>query len=498
MDTEKSDKVVDVLETPPQDQTAMEKEAVSKLEAPEASTEPGKPQAADEEPKQSALNSHDKEVVNLKETEELIVTENVVKKTDVESEDGLPKEKSETAPVSVAPPELDESSEKISHPVSALDTEPKNILPEQQPVSKNDPEPLPMKMHLADSAPEPEPEKQAESVPQAEIQEQTLPKPTTLQQSGDTQPPSQEDKVSGQAQSELQATMETGAEQVAKGEEATNNVAAESTKEGGEESPVDVKKVVAVSSEKAPESEQSDAEPKKEEDTVPASGSLSFPLLDKQQTKDVLCTSRTLVILRGLPGSGKSFLARAIADSYKDICTVICADDHGVKPEDPGSSADGYKALDEALVACCSAGTASSLLIVVDDTNHTQDRLAHLEGIAKEHNLVAVFLEPLTEWRGDPAQLAKKNKRGLNEAQLETMKVQLEETFIPSYFGWFLFASVQEKVKCTSMEFVKTLDTLDAFKKHLSDCEYWKLFQVLESSMHDWEANECIKYWLLY
>lgn len=461
MDIEKSDKVVDVVEAPPQEQTAMEKEA------PEVSTEPEKPQAVDEEPKQLVLNGHNKEDINVKETEELLVTENAAqKKTNMETGDSSPKEKAETESA-VAPPEPDESSEKISHPVS--DTEPKNILPEQQPASKNDPEPLPMKTHLADSASEPKPEKQAESVPHAETQEQTLPKPAMPQQSVDTQPPSQEDKVSGQAQSQ--------AEQGAKEEETKNNVADESPKDGGEERPVDTKKEAVVLAEKALESEQNDAEPEKEEDTVPAPGSLSFPFLEKQQTKDALGTSRVLVVLRGLPGSGKSFLARAIAGAYKDNCTVICADDHGVKPEDQESSEVGYKAVDEAIVACCSAGTASPVLIVVDDTNHTQDRLVRLEEIAKEHSLVAVFLEPQTEWRGDPAQLTKKTRRGLDEAQLQTMKSQMEEMFIPLYFGWFLLSSVQEKIKCTSMDFVKTLDTLESFKKHMGDCEYlmfWK------------------------
>lgn len=142
-----------------------------------------------------------------------------------------------------------------------------------------------------------------------------------------------------------------------------------------------------------------------------------------------------------------------------------------MKPEDPASSVDGYKALDEAVVACCSAGTASSLLIVVDDTNHTQDRLARLGEIAEQHNLVAVFLEPRTEWSRDPAQLKKKTKRGLEEAQLEAMRGPHEEMRLPLYFGWFLLSSVQDKVRCTSMDFLKTLDTLEAFKKHLIDCE---------------------------
>uniref|UniRef100_A0A3Q0RUK4 2',3'-cyclic nucleotide 3' phosphodiesterase n=1 Tax=Amphilophus citrinellus TaxID=61819 RepID=A0A3Q0RUK4_AMPCI len=55
------------------------------------------------------------------------------------------------------------------------------------------------------------------------------------------------------------------------------------------------------------------------------------------------------------------------------------------------------------------------------------------------------------------------------EAHLAAMKGPLEEVSIPLYFGWFLLFSVKNKIKCTSMDFLKTLDTLDAFKKHSVD-----------------------------
>ncbi|KAK2833164.1 hypothetical protein Q5P01_017053 [Channa striata] len=460
MDTEKSDTVLDASEASPQEETAMEKEVVSKLETP---------QAADEEPKQLAVNGHDKEASNTKTTEEVIETENVVlteKKTDTEDSSGKDKSETETVLGAVAPPpEPDESYGKISHPDSALDTEPKNIQPEQQPVSKNDPEPLPMKTPLAESTsePEPEPEKGAESV----LQEETLAEPAKPLQPVNTQPPSQEEKVSGQVETQaaLQATMDKGAGEVAKEGETQNADTTESVKKDGEEKTAEGQKAAATVTSKEDEGVKSDDEPK--EDAAPLLGSLSFSILEQKQTKEALLTSRTLIILRGLPGSGKSFLARAINDTYKDHCTVISADEHGVKPENP--SAEGYKALDEAVVACCSTGAASSVLIVVDDTNHTQDRLARLEEIAEEHNLVALFLEPQTDWSRDPAQLSKKTKRGLDEAQLKTMKGPLEEVSLPLFYGWFLLSSVQEKVGCTSMDFLKTLDTLEAFKKHMAD-----------------------------
>lgn len=526
MDTEMSGEGLDASDTPQPEETVMEKEVVTKLETSEESTEPEKPPAADEETEQAAVNGHDTDVVNLKETVEFIVTETVTvseEKTEMEFEESLPTEKSDTESVpNVPPPEPDESSEKISDPVAALDTEPENIQPEQQPVPENNPEPLPVQTPLTESAPEPEPEKLAESVPVAEIQEQTLPEPVTLQQPVGAPPPppskGEGDAEQVETETKLQTTMNTGAEVVAKEEVAENEVPAKPSKDEEEEKPAETVVVTEVSPEKpteasalkaeasaeienvkpteekkeaeaeksesdtlkgaeaAPESEgaaseKKDAEIQKEEDAVPASGSLSFAFLEREQTKDTLQTSRILFVLRGLPGSGKSFLARAIADAYKDHCSVVSADDHGVKPENPESSAEGYKALDEAVVARCGAGTSVSVLIVVDDTNHTQDRLARLGEIAEQQHLVAIFLEPRTEWSRDVALLITKTKRGLEATQLEAMRAPLEEMSLPLFFGWFLLHSVQEKVRCTSMDFLKTLDTLEAFKKHMIDCE---------------------------
>ncbi|XP_034448148.1 2',3'-cyclic-nucleotide 3'-phosphodiesterase isoform X1 [Hippoglossus hippoglossus] len=526
MDTERSCEVLDA--SPQQEEVVMEKEAVSKLEAPEESTEPEKSPAAAEEIEQLAVNGHGTEVVNLKPTEELIVTEPVTLSEQKADGDSSPKDARdpESAPVVEASPEPDESSGKISDPVAALDAEPENV----EPVPENDPEPVPVQATLAESVPVPEPVTKSE--PEAELEEQTLPEPVALQEPVDAPPPpaAEEQNLPEQVETkaELQA-MDAGA-QMAKEGKAENNAVAEPLNEVQEDKPavtekaVEMVSVTEVASEKPtlkeedsavvgneksaedkkeaeaeksaedkkeaePEKSESDtlkevaaalvaevveselnnAELVKEEDTVPASGSLSFALLEQGQTKDALRTSRTLIVLRGLPGSGKSFLARAIADAYKGHCSVICADDHGVKPENPESSAGGYKALDEAVVSCCSAGTSSSVLVVVDDTNHSQDRLARMGEIAEEHHLVAIFLEPQTAWSSDLAQLMTKSSRGLEEAQLDAMKGPLEEMSIPLFFGFFLLSSIQDKIRCTSMDFLKTLDTLEPFKTHMTD-----------------------------
>ncbi|XP_052346834.1 2',3'-cyclic-nucleotide 3'-phosphodiesterase-like isoform X25 [Oncorhynchus keta] len=274
-------------------------------------------------------------------------------------------------------------------------------------------------------------------------------------------------KVEAEKPVEAEAVKKVEAEKPA---EAVKKVEAEKPVAVMEEKLVEAEIVKEVESEKRAAGEADAVEQQKADvvEQIPAPGTLSFAFLEHEQTKATLRTSRTLIILRGLPGSGKSLLARAIADNYQGLCTVCCADDHGVKPESPEASTDGYKAFDDAVVACCSVGT-SAQVIVVDDTNHTHDRLARLGEVAEQHRLVAMFLEPRTEWSRDLPQLAKRTQRGLEEAQIQAMKVPLEETSLPLFFGWFLLPGIQDKVRCTSMDFLKTLDTLEAFKKHLPD-----------------------------
>ncbi|XP_048870802.1 2',3'-cyclic-nucleotide 3'-phosphodiesterase-like [Brienomyrus brachyistius] len=206
-------------------------------------------------------------------------------------------------------------------------------------------------------------------------------------------------------------------------------------------------------------------ETKPEEDDPPvAAGSLAFAFLQDEQTKGVLRESRTLFILRGLPGSGKTHLATAIKDVYEGVCSVVSAEEIA-KPENDASG-EGHKALDEAIQARFMSGTP---VVVVDDANHTHDRLAWLGQHAGLHLYCTLFLEPLTEWRRDPERLVQKSKQGLEKDEIQALKIMLEETSIPLFFGWFLVLKSQERMNTMKVDFLKTLVSLDAFKNHASD-----------------------------
>ncbi|XP_023860712.1 2',3'-cyclic-nucleotide 3'-phosphodiesterase [Salvelinus sp. IW2-2015] len=386
-------------------------------------------------------------------------------------------------------PEL-ESSTKVSESATALYLEPEKIQttePDKQPMPEKTPEPLPLDEPLAENNIETAPEKMAEPVPEAvKLSVQAAPEPVTQPESEDVKllKPEEKEPEESEKQAEsgivLAVVPEMSAEpKTVKEVEADKQTEVEIVLEPEPKKPVEAETVMEeklveaeivkeVESEKRAEGDAVEQQKAEVVEQIPAPGTLSFAFLEHELTKATLRTSRTLIILRGLPGSGKSLLARAIADSYQGLCTVCCADDHGVKPESPEASADGYKAFDDAVVACCSVGT-SAQVIVVDDTNHTHDRLARLGEVAEQHRLVAMFLEPRTEWSRDLPQLVKRTQRGLEEAQIQAMKVPLEETSLPLFFGWFLLPGIQDKVRCTSMDFLKTLDTLEAFKKHLPD-----------------------------
>lgn len=472
MDTEKTE-VLDLPESQNQEDTVMEQE--EKLQATVEPTEPENPPAAVEEADQLAVNGHSTEVATAQETEESVVVESAMQEKNVVMEDNMEKAEEEPVPCGVAPAQSAESSEKVSEPAAALDTKPESN--EQHPVPENNPGHV--EVQLAETTPEKEPEKPAETVPEPAVEKPVEPQPPSKaekepeqEKTEDQMPAAVETKTEKEAAAVTVVVTEAPPEklaEVATMEEPSGESGepAQDQKEVNPKNAESVTPVEATVEAEAVKSEREEPESQKEEDPVAVPGSLSFPLLEHKGTKDALRIHRTLVVLRGLPGSGKSFLARAIADAYKDQCSVFCADNHGIKPENP--SAEGYKALDDAVVARCSDGTASSVLIVVDDTNHTHDRLARLGEIAVEHNLVAIFLEPQTEWNRDPSQLQKKTRRGLEEAHLDAMKGPLGETSLPLFFGWFIFSSVQDKLGCTAMDFLKTLDTLEAFKKHIAD-----------------------------
>ncbi|XP_053707659.1 2',3'-cyclic-nucleotide 3'-phosphodiesterase [Synchiropus splendidus] len=510
MDVEQSGEVLEVPQTQEQEEVAVEKEViVTKMDVTQESTEPENPPAAAEEPEPPTVNGHSK----LSEVEEL--TRTTDEGPEIEDSQSKDVPEPESKPDIVPEPEPENVAEIVPVVTQVVDISPAKET--EQPVTEETPEPVIVQSPLQESAPlteplkaevemvpEPVPEKAPspskeekvvepveptvstaveEVVAENVVEDKTEAEPVKMEEV--TEPVKVEEKVVETVTMEEKVVetvtveeklVETvtekkdSVETVKVVESVTQAVAVEKVAESPVAEIPSEKKTEAV--EGAPEEpvedkNEAEAAPveQKEEPTEPASGSLSFAFLERVPAKEALQSARTLVVLRGLPGSGKSFLARAISEAYKENCSVISADDHGVKPEKP--SAESYKALDQAVVSCCSTTTFS--MIVVDDTNHTQDRLATLEEIGEEHHLVVLHLEPRTNWCRDLAELHEKSRRGLDAAIMQTMDCEFEKVSLPLFFGWFFHYAVEDKVKSSVMDFLKTLDTLEAFNKHMAE-----------------------------
>ncbi|KAG9343973.1 hypothetical protein JZ751_012448 [Albula glossodonta] len=445
MEEQEGEQICKPEETESQSQPKTEKEV-----GPEKEVEP--------EPEKEVEPESEKKVEPEPETQ---VKPELEKQAEPEPEKRVePETQAEPEPDKWAEPEPETQAEP--EPKTQAEPEPKTQA-EPEPKTQVEPEPEKQAEPEPEERVEPEPEKKVEPEPETQAE----PEPETQVE------PEPEKWVEPETQVEPEPEKQAEAEQGLE-----KNVEPVMLSE-----PVQAEKIVETTlnqqPEKQPKQDIEKAEPetvKEEQQTeqaleattapVVTPGSLSFALLAEESTKSALQSSHTLLILMGLPGSGKSLLASNISGLYKELCTVISADEHGVKPESDTASADGHKALDAAVVACCTSGKA---VVVVDDTNHTHGRLARLGQLAEEHRYFCLFLEPRTEWRRDVEKLAGKTQRGLDKSQIQNMKGSMEEVSLPLYFGWFLEYTFQDKLEVMAKDFLKTLGTLEAFKKHIRD-----------------------------
>ncbi|XP_075134422.1 2',3'-cyclic-nucleotide 3'-phosphodiesterase isoform X2 [Leptodactylus fuscus] len=189
------------------------------------------------------------------------------------------------------------------------------------------------------------------------------------------------------------------------------------------------------------------------------------PLLVDDHTVATVRDSRILVLMRGLPGSGKTTLAKDIEKKYKDSCRLISADVHDIKPVARGASGGEYAKLDDELSTCFEKREAN--LVILDDTHHDRERLDKLFDMANAYHFSVVILEPKTPWRLDCAQLKDRNHWKLSLEELKNLRPTLEKDFLPLYFGWFLAKRDEDCLRKTSHEFLEQLGNLKAFKKRL-------------------------------
>ncbi|XP_028674528.1 2',3'-cyclic-nucleotide 3'-phosphodiesterase [Erpetoichthys calabaricus] len=184
-------------------------------------------------------------------------------------------------------------------------------------------------------------------------------------------------------------------------------------------------------------------------------GSLEFPFLSDTSNDNYYF--RTLMIIRGLPGSGKTLLAQEINKHFRESCQVI-----SYAPPLPGHSNQFEKLANDISLSCKNGKE----VIVVDHTNHQLEWLEQLFDIANGHQYTVLIIEPKTTWRHEK-KLQCQGPPSVSE--MEKMKEALSQPLLPLYYGWFLTHESGHHLKSLCNKFLKVMKELSEDKKHVEE-----------------------------
>lgn len=147
---------------------------------------------------------------------------------------------------------------------------------------------------------------------------------------------------------------------------------------------------------------------------------------------------KKMVILRSLPGGGKSTIANDIKMKHKDSCFICSTDDYWLRPdgiydfnwEYLGRSHLWNQRRVELIIRKGREdqirGWNFDLVVVVDNTNITFEEMKPYIKIARKHGLEIEFKEPDTEWRYDVEECFKRNTHGVPYATILKMSQRWE------------------------------------------------------------------------
>ncbi len=143
--------------------------------------------------------------------------------------------------------------------------------------------------------------------------------------------------------------------------------------------------------------------------------------------------NKTLFVTRGLPGSGKSFLAQSIASKlYANDISVYSynTDDYFMKNGKYKFSYDEVEAwhVDNLSKVKNAILYTPKRAIILDNTHLTYGSIEPFYKIAVEYDYNFIFIEPNTWWKFNINELALRNKHNVSHEVLEGMLSKWEDT----------------------------------------------------------------------
>ncbi|XP_077154368.1 NEDD4-binding protein 2-like 1 [Ranitomeya variabilis] len=137
--------------------------------------------------------------------------------------------------------------------------------------------------------------------------------------------------------------------------------------------------------------------------------------------------TKHIYLLRGLPGSGKSSLARKLKRDFPSAL-VFSTDDYFITEDgsyiyDPDLLQDAHKWNQKRARKAMSRGRTP---IIIDNTNIMAWHMKPYAVMALENGYQVIFLEPNTHWKFNVRELARKNSHGVPSDKIQRMKTAYE------------------------------------------------------------------------
>ncbi|VDK34281.1 unnamed protein product [Taenia asiatica] len=171
---------------------------------------------------------------------------------------------------------------------------------------------------------------------------------------------------------------------------------------------------------------------------------VDYPFLCDREIGEWVVFTRFMIILRGSPGSGKSYLASYIKVRFP-TAHVCSTDNHlsnanyfQVYQFDSERQEAAHRNCEEEAKLYARRGVSP---LVIDISNMRSYECRPYTEMARQFDYTVIMVIPRTPWRFDVRSLAEKNVHNFSAEMISSMIAQFEPIIYPLYYGWVFAGS---------------------------------------------------------
>jgi len=166
---------------------------------------------------------------------------------------------------------------------------------------------------------------------------------------------------------------------------------------------------------------------------------VNFPFLTDKELGEWIVQTRFMIILRGAPGSGKSYIASCIKERYP-TAEVCSSDDFWYRESGGREYRFDQSRLEEAHKNCFDRAEAAAIRgaspLVIDCSNTRAYEVRVYTDLARRFDYNSLLVTPQTPWRFDVDELTSSTQHRV-PLEMVRWKVRQFEPVYPIYYGWF-------------------------------------------------------------